>query len=77
MERLTDCCGKTLPADKIIMMDNILQLIRNERSITLEEICRKTKMGYGQVSEMTGMLEIEGFICIDLLQRCSINYKNV
>lgn len=77
MERLTDCCGKNLPADKIIMMDNILQLIRNERGITLEEICRKTKMRYGLVSEMTGMLEIEGFICIDLLQRCSINYKNV
>jgi DNA processing protein len=77
MERLTDCYGKTIPADKIGRMNDILQSIRAERGITLEEICRKTKMGYGQVSEMTGMLEIEGFICIDLLQRCSINYKNV
>lgn len=77
MERLTDCYGKTIPADKIGRMNDILQSIRTERGITLEEISRKTRLGYGLVSEMTGMLEIEGFICIDLLQRCSINYKNV
>ena len=63
--------------DRIDMMKNIILAIKKHRGISVEELSELTGIGYIKTSELTGMLEIDGFICIDLLQRCSINYKNV
>ena len=40
--------------------------------ITVEDIACETGLGYSKVSALTAMLEVDGFIQIDLLQRCVI-----
>ena len=61
-----------LSEDRIARMASLLLAIRQERGITLESLCLRCGMDYGQVATLTGILEADGFICIDLLQRCSI-----
>lgn len=52
-------------------------LIRRRRGITLDELCRVSGRSYRQVAGTAGTLEADGIIDIDLLQRCTINAKNV
>ena len=56
---------------------SVLSCIRKQRGITLDGICACTCLPYPAVSRYTGMLESEGIVSIDLLQRCTINLKNV
>ena len=56
-------------------METILDAIRNEKGITVEEIALKTGMEYTQAFRISGFLEMEGLICIDLLQRCTLETK--
>jgi len=55
----------------------ILSAIRQTRGITPDALCAALDMDYRTVAEGTALLETEGFIATDLLQRCSINPKNV
>ena len=61
-----------LSEEKIEQAGQILTAIRNQRGITVEEIGEKTGIGYVRTSELTGILELDSIISIDLLQRCSI-----
>ena len=69
--------GPVLPADELDDLLTIASIIRRRRGITLDEICPEACMPYGQVARYAGMLESDGLICTDLLQRCSINVKIV
>lgn len=53
----------------------IIRQIRKHRGITLEDLAGSLGMPYREVSQTAGLLEIEGFITIDILQRCCINHK--
>jgi DNA processing protein len=61
-----------LSDEKIVQTEKILTAIYNERGITIEEIGDKTGIGYARTSELTGILELDSIISIDLLQRCRI-----
>ncbi len=50
-------------------------LIRSRRGITPEEICHELGMDYGSVSAAVCLLESDGYIVTDLLQRCTIADK--
>ena len=69
--------SKNTGKDRINAMKFIIQTIKKHRSITLEDLSDCTGIEYRTIAELTAILEIDGFICIDLLQRCSINYKIV
>ena len=58
--------------DRISLMAAVLLAIRKERGITLDELCTSCGMEYGIISTLTRILETDGFISIDLMQRCSI-----
>lgn len=58
--------------DRISLMAAVLLAIRKERGITLDELCTSCDMEYGIISTLTRILETDGFISIDLMQRCSI-----
>ena len=75
VEILKQHLGKQCSSEQIEDMGKILYTIRNERGITTEEIALKTGMDYMKVSRITGFLEMEGLICIDLLQRCTLETK--
>lgn len=64
--------GSRMSQDKISGMSAILLEIRKERGIQLEELCARCRMDYSQVAMLAGILESDGFISIDLLQRCTI-----
>lgn len=74
-EILQQYFGKQCSSGQIEDMGKILDAIRNERGITVEEITLKTGMDYMKASRITGLLEMEGLICIDLLQRCTLETK--
>ena len=56
-------------------MGRILLEIRKERGIMVEDISIKTGIDYLRVSQLLGMLETDGIISRDLLQRCFINFQ--
>lgn len=49
----------------------VLKIIRKNRDIAAEEICRLTEISYPKVSEILIKLESEGLIETDILRRCS------
>ena len=69
--------SSSLPADELDDLMTVAGIIRRRRGITLDEICPEACMPYAKVARYAGMLEGDGLICTDLLQRCSINVKIV
>lgn len=65
--------GEGYSTDSIGMMSAILMNIRRKRGITIEELAECTGLRYQEVLKYTGILETDGLICTDLLQRCTIN----
>lgn len=53
----------------------VFQAVKEHRGVCPDELCRICNMDYGRVSRLTGLLENDGFIETDLLQRCTINAK--
>lgn len=49
--------------------------IKRNRGITIEEIAESAGMPYKEVLEYTAMLETDGIISTDLMQRCYIRLK--
>ncbi|MBE6227442.1 MAG: DNA-processing protein DprA [Bacteroidales bacterium] len=57
------------------MMKDIMAIIQEERGITIEELAQRMGIGYATASNLITILEMDGFISTDLLQRCSIRIK--
>lgn len=74
-EIITITYGSDLPKDKTEQMAFILKTIRSERGICIEELASCLGIPYHKTSNLCNMLETDGLISIDLLQRCSINTK--
>lgn len=64
--------GKTQSQATVEQLLRLTELIGRERGISLDEITFRTGLEYGAVSHLTGLLVTEGLICIDILQRCSL-----
>lgn len=71
-ERLSTAYSGIISDDRISRMSVLLLAIRQERGITLDELCQCCGMDYSMVSTLARTLEADGFITIDLMQRCSI-----
>lgn len=56
-------------------MATLLTTIRKNRGINLDDLANLTGFGYSRTSQLTGMLEMEGIISMDLLQRCTFNIR--
>lgn len=72
MESLTSKYRCRVTDDKLSRLATVLTLVRKRRGITIEELADETGMEYSQTVELVSTLEMDGFICVDLLQRCSI-----
>jgi len=53
-------------------LQELVRLISRERGISLHEICEATGRSYGEVAGGVGILESDGYVTVDLLQRCSM-----
>lgn len=61
-------------------LDSILCItdaIKNNRGIDLDELCEITGKPYSEIAGITGLLESDGIIVKDIMQRCTINIKNM
>ena len=56
-------------------LSSLLASIRKHRGITLDDLCALTSSDYSRISRLAGMLESEGLISIDLLQRCTVTTR--
>lgn len=56
-------------------VSKILEAIARNRGITLERLAAVTGCDSRTVARTAGLLEIDGLITVDLMQRCSINPK--
>ena len=72
---ITRTYGSRLSQDKVSQMAEIIIIIRKHRGITIEEISDVTQIEYSRIAELTRLLETDGIITIDLLQRCTINIR--
>lgn len=63
--------GKGSPAVRLGME------IRRHRDLDIPALAARLGWGFPETSRMCSMLEADGIICMDLLQRCSINVKIV
>lgn len=77
LETLTTLYSGEIEPDRIKMMHSILQAIKTERGITVEEIASDIGLPYHKVNNLCSMMESDGLLTIDLLQRCSIRGKNL
>ena len=64
-----------LDKDTIGLLAGILLSIRENRGISIEELAVQHDIPYRKVHELTTMLETDGFISVDLMQRCSVLVK--
>lgn len=53
-------------------MSMILSIVRRSRGITLDNLCAESGLTWSQMREYVGRLEADGFLEVDILQRCSI-----
>ncbi|MDD5911279.1 MAG: DNA-protecting protein DprA [Bacteroidales bacterium] len=72
IDRLREIYGDS-NGGQIEKMSEILEHVRRARGITIGELCDETGYGYSTVAGLVSMLEAEGLICVDILQRCTIN----
>ena len=54
------------------LLQELVRLISRQRGISLHEICETTGRPFGEVAGGVGILESDGYVTMDLLQRCSI-----
>ncbi|MBP5567371.1 MAG: DNA-processing protein DprA [Bacteroidales bacterium] len=53
----------------------LAELIAGKRGIDLEELCYQSGRSYNEVVRLAMLLESDGFIAMDLMQRCTINER--
>ena len=75
LEELVERCYGNAAPDVRERLRGIALCIRSHRGITPEDISRELSLPYGEVAASLSLLESDGFICMDLLQHCSIDNK--
>lgn len=70
--RVESAYRDSLPPERLSLIVRMARAITDCRGITVEELAAATGSDYCIVAELTGILEIDGFIHIDLLKRCRI-----
>lgn len=72
-EIISNIFGSKAGPELITKLSDLLKMIRTHRGISLDDLSVKTSSPYSMTARLTGMLEMEGLISIDLLQRCTIS----
>lgn len=75
MEALTARYNSKISNERLSQMAKLLTFIRRQRGITVEELSQSSGLEYAKTVELTSILELDGFINMDLMQRCCINPK--
>lgn len=71
-----DFYGSRPESDENGPLVRLAGLIAGQRGIDLEELCYRSGYPYNETARLATRLEADGFICIDLTGRCTINPRN-
>ena len=74
-EMLLALFGDKAGPDTVRELAEIVKIIQRNRGITLDDITAMTGSNYSRINRLTGMLEMEDVISIDLLQRCTLKIR--
>lgn len=77
MEEIGAKLSGALDSENLQSAKRIAKAIKDERGISMEEIAQKLALPYQDTAMLVRLLESEGFIETDVLQRCSIMVKIV
>ena len=72
-EIILDIFGRNAGPELIAKLADLMKIIRKHRGISMDDLSAMTGSQYSMIARLTGMLETEGLISIDLLQRCTIS----
>ena len=75
LEEMLRSCYESAGEQVCGRLTSIALHIKGNRGATPDDICRALSLPYGDVAAACSLLESDGFICMDLLQRCSIDNK--
>ena len=75
-DELRDLYSGDMEPEELEKTVRIASLVKKCRGISFDEICESAGMDYADVSRLAGILENDGVINVDLIQRCGINAKN-
>lgn len=70
---ITKIFGSKTSPELIPELTDLFAIIKKHRGLSLDDLCVMTCSSYSRISRLAGMLEMEGLITIDLLQRCSVS----
>ena len=65
----------SMDEERLSLLGRLLTLIRSNRGIMLEDLATAAELPYHEAANLCSLMESDGIISIDLLQRCSINAK--
>lgn len=74
-EIIRELLGESLDARTISELAVLLDHIRKNRGITVDELSAAVGSSYSRIRQLTGLLEMESIISIDLMQRCTVNTR--
>lgn len=63
--------GGSMDRIQLELLSRIMGLVRSERDISVTDIAQRLDIGMAAALSMTARLEADGFLNIDVLQRCS------
>lgn len=65
----------SIPPDQVALLSAIFKLIRINRGISKQDLCRASGMSIGEINSYTLLMEADGLIYTDLLGNCSVRDK--
>ncbi len=74
-EELVSRFSGSLSNKEIDLVCNIILAIKDSPGADIEQLSRTCNMDYRQTAELLSVLECDGLVKIDLMQRCSINFR--
>lgn len=75
MEEIEACYAAAADARTIGQLQAVAGAVKGQRGISVEDLALQLDMEYPRALALSSMLETDGFITTDLLQRCSIVYS--
>lgn len=77
VEELSRKFSGRVTEEDIDTMADILLKIRSNRDIDIQTIADECNIGYPRALELLSYLQSDGIVSVDLMQRCSINIRNI
>lgn len=75
LELLDRHYGPLINGQELDSLRKVATTVRDNRGVALDDLALRTGLPYGEAASLASTLEADGFICMDLMQRCSVNVK--